>query len=329
MVDLYGVGNAVVDADVEVGMEFLSNEDLAVGQMTLVDSPRMADLVGKLEHLPMRRASGGSAANTIFAAQALGLSTTYTCKLADDVNGKYFLADMQAAGIDNSEISEASTDRRRSGQCLVMITPDAQRTMCTDLGVSNEITRNLVNTDALASARCLYIEGYLSSSEYNSRTAIYCHELARTTDTQVALTLSDVSMVTFCRPTLEAMLGEGVDTLFCNADEAMAWAGTDSLGVAIKELRDIAKELYVTLGADGAQVVSAEGSWQIGTAKVRPIDTNGAGDLFAGACLAARLQGASAADAAKFANCAAARVITQFGARLPSIADYKNLKSEG
>ncbi|NCF44471.1 MAG: adenosine kinase [Proteobacteria bacterium] len=327
MVDLYGIGNAVVDADVEVSMAFLSDEDLAVGHMTLIDSPRMADLVAKLEHLPMRRASGGSAANTIFAAQALGLSTTYTCKLADDVNGKYFLADMQAAGVDNSEISEAATDQRRSGQCLVMITPDGQRTMCTDLGVSNEMTPSLVNTSALASAQCLYIEGYLSSSEHNSQTAIYCHELARASNTQIALTLSDVSMVTFCRETLETMMGEGVDTLFCNAEEALAWASTDSLGVAIKELQDITKELYITLGANGAQVVNAEGSWQVGTEKVRPIDTNGAGDIFAGACLAARLRGASAAEAAKFANNAAAKVITQFGARLPSIADYQKLQS--
>ena len=328
MLDLLGIGNAIVDTDVEIEESFLQDESLPKGQMTLIDSVRMAELVGHLGRRTMRRCSGGSAANTIYAAQAFGLNTSYACQLADDENGHHFFREMQDAGIVTSQIS-AMSDEQRSGQCLVLITPDAQRTMCTDLGVSNEMTRNLVNTDALASARCLYIEGYLSSSEYNSQTAIYCHELARTTDTQVALTLSDVSMVTFCRPALEAMLGEGVDTLFCNADEAMAWAGTDSLGVAIKELRDIAKELYVTLGANGAQVVNAEGSWQIGTAKVTPIDTNGAGDIFAGACLAARLQGAAAADAAKFANSAAARVITQFGARLPSIADYKNLKSGG
>ena len=124
-----------------------------------------------------------------------------------------------------------------------------------------------------------------------------------------------------------AMLGDGVHTLFCNADEALVWSKTDRLDVAIAELSDIAQELHY-LSADGAQAVTWEGSWRAPGEVVVPLDTNGAGDIFAGACLVARLQGASALDAAKFANRAAAKIIMQFGARLLSINDYRSLMTE-
>ena len=325
MLDLYGLGNALVDTDVEVDDVFLSDEGLAKGQMTLVDSSRMANLVGKLESRPMRKCSGGSAANTVFAAQAFGLSTSYTCRLADDENGRHFSTEMQNAGITTSSISETASENRRSGQCLVLISPDAQRTMCTDLGVSSELGKDIVDIEALRGARSLYIEGYLSSAEQSSQTAAYCHQIAKDAGTLVALTLSDVSMITFCKEGLTAMLGDGVHTLFCNAEEALAWSKTDRLDVAIAELSDIAQELYVTLGASGAQAVTREGAWRAPGEVVAPLDTNGAGDIFAGACLAARLQGASPRDAAAFANRAAAKIITQFGARLPHVDDYKSL----
>ena len=325
MLDLYGLGNALVDTDVEVDDVFLSDEGLAKGQMTLVDSSRMANLVGKLESRPMRKCSGGSAANTVFAAQAFGLSTSYTCRLADDENGRHFSTEMQNAGITTSSISETASENRRSGQCLVLISPDAQRTMCTDLGVSSELGKDIVDIEALRGARSLYIEGYLSSAEQSSQTAAYCHQIAKDAGTLVALTLSDVSMITFCKEGLTAMLGDGVHTLFCNAEEALAWSKTDRLDVAIAELSDIAQELYVTLGASGAQAVTREGSWRAPGEAVAPLETSGAGGIFAGACLAARLQGASPRDAAAFANRAAAKIITQFGARLPHVDDYKSL----
>ena len=326
MLDLLGIGNAIVDTDVEVEESFLQNESLPKGQMTLIDSVRMAELVSHLGLRTMRRCSGGSAANTIYAAQAFGLNTSYACQLADDENGHHFFREMQDAGIVTSQIYAVS-DEERSGQCLVLITPDAQRTMCTDLGVSKDVGQAVVNESDLRSARCVYIEGYLSASELSSQTAADSAALARESGAQIALTLSDISMIEFCRGGLTAMLGDSVDTLFCNADEATAWAKTDRLDVAISELKDIAKELYVTLGSDGAEVCTLEGRWQVGGESITPVDTNGAGDMFAGACLAARLQGAEAADAARFANRAAARVITQFGARLPSLADYQQLNA--
>jgi len=327
MLDLYGIGNALVDTDVEVDDGFLSSAALAKGHMTLVDSEQMSELVGKLSEQPMNKASGGSAANTIFAAQAFGLSTAYTCRLTDDDNGQHFNREMRAAGIQISALSETAQEGRRSGQCLVMITPDGQRTMCTDLGVSSDLEPSQVDPALLESAKMLYVEGYLASSQHSVATAVNGYQIARTTDTKVALTLSDVSMVSFFRDGLTAILGDGIDTLFCNAEEALAWANTDRLDIAIQELTDIAKEVYVTLGPQGARVVSSSGKTDVTGESRQPLDTNGAGDMFSGACLAARLQGAEPEDAARFANHAAAQVIMQFGARLPKLEDYHALKS--
>lgn len=327
MLDLYGIGNALVDTDVEVGDDFLANENLAKGQMTLVDSAQMFDLVEKLKHLPMNRASGGSAANTIFAAQAFGLSTAYTCRLADDENGHHFDQEMRAAGIQIAALSEPTKDGRRSGQCLVMVTPDGQRTMCTDLGVSSELEPSQVNAALLTTTKFLYIEGYLAASPHSVATAVNGCQIAKSADKKIALTLSDVSMVSFFREGLTAILGDGIDTLFCNAEEALAWANTDRLDVAITELSDVAKEVYVTLGAQGARVLSDSGTKDVAGDPHQPLDTNGAGDMFSGACLAARLQGALPENAARFANHAAAQVIMQFGARLPRVEDYQALKN--
>ena len=325
MYDIYGIGNAIVDVDVTVNDDFLQAQELPKGQMTLADSDRISALVEALGDKPMNRSSGGSAANTIFAATGFGLTTSYACRLADDVNGNYFADEMSEANIQTSAIDTQSSES--SGQCLVMITDDAQRTMCTDLGISSNVTMNEVDQAGLSQAKMLYIEGYLSSSPTSSASAIKCHEIAREKGIQTAITLSDVAMVSFFRDSLVSMIGDGVSVLFCNAEEALSWAQTDRLDVAINELKDIAPELYITLGGDGAQVVTKAGSNNVSGLSVNPIDTNGAGDIYAGAVLAARSQGASPQDAAKFANHAAAHLIQSYGARLSSIQAYVDLKA--
>ena len=134
-------------------------------------------------------------------------------------------------------------------------------------------------------------------------------------------------MVTIFKDNLLRILGNGVHSLFCNEEEALNWAGTDRLDVAIAELKDIAQEVYITLGAKGSAVVDQHGHQQQAPGlSVSPIDTNGAGDIYAGACLAARCQGAETIDAARFANHAAAHLITQYGARLKTLEAYAELK---
>jgi sugar/nucleoside kinase (ribokinase family) len=321
---VYGLGNALVDIEIEVGDDFLRSEQITKGHMTLVDSSRMHELLEKLEGLPRRRASGGSAANTIYAVQSFGHETCYVCKVADDETGHFFIDDLAASGVHINK--NAMGVDGTSGRCLVMVSRDAERTMMTDLGISAQLGTEDVHTDALRQSRYYYVEGYLSSSPASTAAAISCREIAEDAGVKVAVSLSDPSMVEFCRDSLEEILGNGVEQLFCNAEEALAWARSDRLDVAIAELKDVAPELYVTLGAEGSVAVTHDGTQQAPGDPANAIDTTGAGDIYAGACLAARCSGAPAIEAARFANQCAAVLVQQYGARLTSPAAYQSLR---
>ena len=326
MYDVFGLGNALVDTEVEIDDGFLRTHDITKGHMTLVDAQRMHALNEAVAELPKKRASGGSAANTIYAVQAFGLAACYTCKLAHDSTGDFFVADTTASGVRIN--TNAQEDRSRSGQCLVLITPDAQRTMMTDLGISVELGIDQVHEDALRGSRYYYVEGYMSASETATAASVLCREICEANDVAVAVSLSDPSMVEFCRPSLESMLGNGVTQLFCNEEEALSWAGTDRLDVAIAELKDIAPEVYLTLGAKGSLAISRDGVKEAPGIAVNAIDTTGAGDIYAGAVLAARCREAAPREAARFANRCAAELVTRYGARLASVADYQAFLSQ-
>ncbi len=328
MLDLYGLGNAIVDVEVRVEQSFLDKNGLAKGQMTLVDTMRMHELLTAIDGQPVTRCSGGSAANTIYAAAGFGLSSAYTCRLASDLNGKHFIEEMQQANIAISPTELADSVTNSSGQCLVMITDDAERTMATDLGVSSELVEADVDTSHAEESSYLYIEGYLSSSATSAAAAAKGRTLAQQAGKKVAVSLADVSMIEFFPDQLQNILGNGVELLFCNVEEALAWAKTDRLDIAIAELRDICPELYVTMGSKGSNVITANGVESAAGFEVKAVDTTGAGDIFAGACLAARAQGASPVDAARFANFAAAQLVALFGARFGSFADYAQLKKQ-
>ena len=326
MTHLYGLGNAIVDVEVNVEDSFLTSQGLPKGQMTLVDSEQIRTLTAELEHLQMHRCSGGSAANTIFAATGFGLQTSYACKVADDINGRYFTEEMGSAGIALNANCLSDDATASSGQCLVMITNDAERTMCTDLGISASLATVDLDEERLREADYFYVEGYLSSSDDGTAAAVTASAIAHANDVKSAVSLSDISMVTIFKNNLLSILGNGVHSLFCNEEEALAWAGTDRLDVAIAELKDIAQEVYITIGAKGSVVIDQHGQQQAPGLTVSPIDTNGAGDIYAGACLAARCEGAKGIDAARFANHAAGFLITQYGARLKSLQAYAELK---
>ncbi|MEM7078941.1 MAG: PfkB family carbohydrate kinase, partial [Pseudomonadota bacterium] len=157
--------------------------------------------------------------------------------------------------------------------------------------------------------------------------AVLCRETAEAAGVKTCISISDTSMVEFCREGLEAMLGNGVDCLFCNEIEALGWAGTDRLDIAVAELKDIGRELYVTLGANGCRVITRDGDREVAGVAAKAVDTTGAGDMFAGACLYARMQDADPADATRFANYSAANIVSRYGARLENADAYQQLKA--
>lgn len=321
--DVYGLGNALVDLEYAVDDAYLRDMDLAKGHMTLVDESRIDALAASLDdHEPKRRA-GGSAANTVFAVQAFGGRGAYSCRVADDDLGRFFLEEFGTAGVATTGSHDG---RGQSGRCLTLVTADAERTMTTFLGASAGLGPLDVDEAAVARSVYFYVEGYLASSKTGREAAVMARQIAESSGVRTSLSLADSSMVSNFREGLVDMLGNGVHLLLCNEEEALTWAGTDRLDIAVTELSDIAPFLNVTLGARGSLAV-ADGKAQFAPGfPSKAVDTTGAGDMYAGAALYARVNGAEPTAAARFANFAAAELVARHGARLDHTADYARIK---
>lgn len=314
---VYGLGAALVDTELEVNETFLEQSGIEKGLMTLVDEARQHELLGLLEgHLVgSKRASGGSAANTTIATACFGANAFYSCKLANDDNGDFYLADLKAANVDAN--FDANREEGITGKCLVMITDDADRTMNTFLGISETLSEADIHADALINSEYLYYEGYLVTSETGRAAAIAARKLAEKNGVKTAISLSDPGMVQFFKDGLKAMIGDGVDLLFCNEDEALSWAEANNIDDAVAALKTVAKQFAITLGSKGSLVFDGETLHQVAAAPVKAIDTNGAGDMYAGAFLYGITHGMNFPEAGALASKAAATVVSSFGPRLP------------
>lgn len=312
---VYGLGAALVDTEIEVTDDFLSQANIEKGLMTLVDEARQTELLDHMkDHLVgSKRSSGGSACNSIYAAACFGASTYYSCKVADDDNGTFFHDDLAEAGVSTDQSKHESGT---TGKCLVMITPDAERTMNTFLGISETLSTENINIDALKESEYAYIEGYLVTSDTGRAAAIELRKLAEQHGVKTALSLSDPGMVQFFGDGLADMLGDKVDLLFANQDEALGWTKTSNIEEACDAMKQYAASFAITLGKDGAMVFDGTTLSKVEGVAATAIDTNGAGDMFAGAFLYAITAGKSYVEAASLANKAAAQVVSQYGPRL-------------
>lgn len=313
---VYGIGAALVDTEITLTDTDLTTMAVAKGVMTLVDEARQNTLIDYLQNhlVASHRASGGSAANTIIAASYFGCDNFYSCKVANDENGEFYLNDIHAAGV--ATPAHIAPPAGITGKCLVMITPDAERTMNTFLGISETLSVNELDVSAVAQSHYVYIEGYLVTSPTGRAAAIELRKQADACGTRTALSLSDPAMVQFFRDGLLEMIGDGVDLIFCNRDEAIGFTQTHSLEEACDALKRYCKQFAITCGGDGAWVFDGATLTQVAARSIKPLDTNGAGDMFAGAFLYAINHDKDFKTAAEFANCAAAKVVSQFGPRL-------------
>jgi len=319
---VYGVGNALVDMEFEVEDQFFKTNAIDKGLMTLVDEDRQHELLGHLDAFEGKKASGGSAANTVIATSYFGGKSFYSCKVANDELGDFYVNDLQQAGVD-SNVDDGRKDGI-TGKCLVMITPDAERTMNTFLGITANFSVDELNIAAIKDSEYLYIEGYLVSSDTGRHAAIEARKVAEENNVKTALTFSDPSMVQFFKEGLQEMIGNKVDLLFCNAAEAMSWADTDNLQTAIESLKKIASTFAITQGSQGATLFDGSQIIEISPHEVKALDSNGAGDMFAGAFLYGITHGHSFYEAGNIASLAAARVVSQFGPRL-SAREHKEI----
>lgn len=315
-IDVIGIGNALVDQEFEVSEQFLSQHNLEKGMMALIEEDDQNTLIAELSKLGelKKQCGGGSAANSLVAFAQFGGNAFYCCKVADDEAGDFYQQDLEQVGI-RTNLAEQQNPGT-TGRCLVMVTPDAERTMRTHLGITADLSTAELDEDAIAAADYLYIEGYLITSNIARGAIERAKQVARANDTKIVMTCSDPAMVKYFRDGIDDILSGGVDLMFCNREEAELLTGQQDAEAAAKELLQHASTVAITLGNEGALLMNNQRQVRVPGVPVKAVDTNGAGDMFAGALLYGLTQNMSLADAGRLASHAAADLVTEFGARL-------------
>jgi len=319
--DIVAMGDAIVDVIADCDDEFIRAHRLPKGSMQLL-SPDQADRLYAAMGVA-REMSGGSAANSMAGVAAMGGSAAFIGQIAEDQLGLIFEHDMHALGVRFD--TPPLLDGPPTGRCLILVTPDGQRTMNTSPGASHELDREALDRDLIASASILFLEGYLFGPEKPRAAMMEAIRIAHAAERQVAFTLSESVCIAGRKESFAQMIaGGGVDLLFCNEDEALQLTGRTDLDGALGELKVKVPTLVITKGADGAIGIEGEEHISIPAAPVsRVVDTTGAGDLFAAGFLAARCKKASLERCLWTGALAAGEVIQHYGAR--PIADLKEL----
>jgi len=313
--DVYGIGNAIVDIVTEVEYDFFEKNNIEKGVMTLVDEKRQLELMRVIDMKKSKMSGGGSAGNTVVALNQFGGRSFYSCLVAKDELGKFFLDDIKRNGVETN-LTYENCPEGHSGRCLVMTSPDAHRTMNTFLGVSSFLSPEQLDEEAIKNSAYVYLEGYLVASPKGLDALKAAKKIAEKNKIDVALTFSDPSMVKYFDSQMKEVVGASVDLLFCNEEEAMIFTGTNSVPEAREKLREVAKRFAITLGANGALIFDGDTYINIEPYTVKAIDTNGAGDMFSGAFMYGITHGHSFAEAGKLASLASSKVVSQFGPRL-------------
>lgn len=311
---VYGIGNALVDMEYEVTPEELQEMRIDKGVMTLVDVDHQSEVMVYLADRFTNRGSGGSAANSIIAVSQFGGSSFYSCKVADDELGHFYKEDLESNGVDNNLDSKKKSGH--TGRCLVFVTPDADRTMATYLGITGNLGEQELVQETLLASDYLYIEGYLVTSAAARALSVHAHNIAREAGVKTAFSLSDPNMVAHFEDGLAEMIGPGVDLLFANESEAKGMAKTDSLLEAVAHFKTLSREFVITLGPKGSLIWDGGRIIEVAAQSVQAVDTVGAGDMFAGAYLYGITQGWERAKAGELAAAASAQLVTQFGPRM-------------
>jgi sugar/nucleoside kinase (ribokinase family) len=311
--DVFGVGNALVDIQARIDDAFLESLVLNKGIMTLVDDAQQALVLGKLHGQSLHRCAGGSAANTIVGLAELGGSAAFIGKIADDTIGNFFLEDMKELGVD-FRVNKATSGQ--TGTCAVLITPDAQRTMLTNLAVSTTLSEADIDETMIGQAKYLYVEGYLLTGATTKQAAYRAMESAKRQGVKVAFSASDPFLINMLRDEIWDLVKGPVDLFFCNEEEAKSLTGLEDPVACAAAIHKHAENVALTLGPNGSILMHGGTTIAIEGVRTKAIDTTGAGDMYAGALLYGITSGMTWKQAGHLASHAAARVVAQLGARL-------------
>ncbi len=309
--NVFAVGNALVDIIASVNDNFLKENKLRKGFMNLVDTEFQTKILQQLNQNVSFR-SGGSAANTMIGIANCGGNGVYIGKVANDANGAFYKMDMEKFGI----VYEVKPANGVTGTCIVLTTPDGERTMLTNLGISSELSKDDIDEEKLSQSEIIYVEGYLWDKETTKQACLHTMQTAKKLGKKVSFTYSDPFCVNRAREDFLRITKEYVDIAFCNHEEAMAITSTENPEDAIYELSHLTSLAFMTWGAQGAYIANQGLIKHIPGFSVKPVDSNGAGDAFAAGVLYGLTHNYSIEKACRWGNYMASRVILEIGPRL-------------
>jgi sugar/nucleoside kinase (ribokinase family) len=323
--DVIGVGNAIVDVLSPTEDDFLTRHGLDKGMMTLIDTDQAAALYDAMG--PGIEVSGGSAANTLAGIASFGGNGAYLGKVRNDTLGGVFSHDIKAIGVDYR--TPPATDGATTARCLIFVTPDAQRTMQTYLGISVELGPDDIDEGAIRDSQITYLEGYLFDPPAAKQAFVKAAEIAHAAGRKVALTLSDPFCVDRHRAEFMHLISGHVDIVFANEEETKSLFEVDNFDTALQQIRGHCEIAALTRSEKGAVIVAGGDIHVVDAAPVdRVIDTTGAGDLFAAGFLYGLTNGRTLVDCGRIGGLAAAEIISHYGAR-PEVSLAKLLAESG
>ena len=313
--DLLGIGNALVDVEVRVEDKFIEKNSLIKGGMTLSSIENQKKILKELNDLSVKISSGGSAANTAHGLSVLGGKAYYLGRVANDKYGKYYTEDMQSCGVEFSGIGNELSD---TGTCVVLVTPDGERTMLTHLGASSSLHHGDINEKIIEDSTMVYIEGYLWTGEETRKAAEKLAQIAKINNVPIAFTLSDAFVVNNFKKQLTNFILKDVDILFCNDIEAKAMIETEDVQEAFNGLKEMSQTIFVTRGERGSWASSpTEEKVTVNVFPTKVVDTTGAGDLFAAGALYGIIRNYSLKESAILGSHCASEVVSHMGGRVP------------
>jgi sugar/nucleoside kinase (ribokinase family) len=310
--DVVGIGNAIVDVLVQANDDLIDNFELTKGTMALVDEAQAERLYASVG--PGLETSGGSAANTLAGVAQLGGRAGFIGRVRNDQLGGIFTHDIRSVGARFD--TPAATEGPSTARCLILVTPDAQRTMCTYLGASVGLDPADLDLDMVAQAKVLYLEGYLWDSDEAKAAFITAAEVARAHGGEVALSMSDAFCVERHRESFQELVDGHVDILFANEMEITALYKANSFEEAADQVRGRCKLAALTRSEQGSVILNGAGTHSVAPFQLGPLlDTTGAGDLYAAGFLHAYTQGQSVDECGRLGSLCAGQVVTQLGPR--------------
>ena len=318
--DVYGIGHALLDLVYYVSDEFLQAHNLTKGVRNLVDQEWIQNMIGHLEAADftlVKAAGGGSLCNSLSAMQKLGANSYVCAKVADDKYGRKFTKQLDKIKLNHARHMRVENSQKHTGLCLVMATPDYERTMCTSLGICNDFSTDDLDEAIISQSRTAYMEGYLLAQDHSREVCRQLCETAHRYDRPVYISLCDPVLVQFNRLRMQQFITENrVDCIFTNLEEALMFTGTSSVREAAEKLKEYAPSFVITMASDGLCACYNYKIHSMPAVPVHCVSTLGAGDCFAGGFLYAITHGHDFLQASYFANRCAARVVSHHGPRL-------------